>query len=131
MNRFEIVEATLSAEMAKPYEYGISDCFFLGIAMIDALARTNRRSTYAKDYRTILGAQKALRRRGHKSLVTFFETIVEPCAPAAARVGDIVILQLGAHEHVGICLGQRFVTKTDHGQSYHNLSDCIAAFRAG
>jgi hypothetical protein len=131
MTRFEIVAATLSAEMAKPYEYGIADCFFLGIAMIDALAGSEHRKTYSKDYRTILGAQKALRKRGHKSLVTFFETIAQPCAPAAARLGDIVILQLGSHEHVGICLGSRFVTKTDQGQSYHSLSDCIAAFRAG
>lgn len=131
MTRFEIVAATLRAEMAKPYAYGVADCFFLGIAMIDALAETDHRKTYSKDYRTILGAQKALRKRGHKSLVTFFETIAEPCAPASARMGDIVILQLGPHEHVGICLGSRFITKTDEGQSYHNLSDCIAAFRAG
>ncbi|MBZ9600761.1 DUF6950 family protein [Phyllobacterium chamaecytisi] len=131
MTRFQIVEATLTAELAKPYEYGIADCFFLGIAMIDALSCSDLRKKYSKDYRTILGAQKALRKRGHKSLVTFFETIAEPCAPAQARLGDIVILQLGPHEHVGICLGTRFVTKTDAGKSYHPLSDCIAAFRAG
>lgn len=131
MNRFEIVEATLTAELAKPYEYGIADCFFLGIAMIDALSGSDHRKTFGKAYRTLPGAQRALRRKGHTSLVTLFETIVERCAPAQARLGDIVILQIGSHEHVGICLGTRFVTKTDAGKSYHPLSDCIAAFRAG
>lgn len=131
MTRFEIVSAVLSVELAKPYEYGTADCFFLGIAMIDALTGLDHRKTFADDYRSILGAQKALRKRGHKSLVTFFETIAEPCAPSAARMGDIVILQLGSHEHVGICLGSRFRTKTDQGHSDHSIADCIAAFRAG
>jgi hypothetical protein len=131
MNRFEIVEATLNAELAKPYQYGIADCFFLGIAMIDALSGSDNRKKFAKAYRTLPGAQRALRRRGHTSLVTLFETIVEPCAPAEARLGDIVVLQLGPHEHVGICLGSKFLTKTDKGKSYHVISDCIAAFRAG
>jgi hypothetical protein len=131
MTRFEIVEATLKAEMAKPYAFGIADCFFLGISMIDALSGSNYRKKFAKAYRTLPGAQRALRRKGHKSLVPLFETLVERCAPAEARLGDVVILQLGPHEHVGICLGTRFVTKTENGQSYHTLTDCIAAFRAG
>ncbi|SDP92545.1 hypothetical protein SAMN05428967_4477 [Phyllobacterium sp. YR620] len=131
MTRFQIVEATLNAELAKPYQYGVADCFFLGIAMIDALSGSDHRTGFAKAYRTLAGAQRALRKRGHVSLVTLFDTIVERCAPAEARLGDVVILQLGEHEHVGICLGSRFVTKMNTGKSYHNLTDCIAAFRAG
>ncbi|EJN04226.1 hypothetical protein [Phyllobacterium sp. YR531] len=131
MTRFEIVEATLTAELAKPYAFGIADCFFLGIAMLDALSGSDNRKKFAKAYRTMAGAQRALRRRGHTSLVPLFETLTERCAPAEARLGDIVILQLGPHEHVGICLGSRFITKIEIGQSYHNLTDCIAAFRAG
>ncbi|PLU06715.1 DUF6950 family protein, partial [Sinorhizobium medicae] len=37
MNRFRIVEATLTRELAKPYAYGSADCFMLGCAVIDAL----------------------------------------------------------------------------------------------
>jgi hypothetical protein len=131
MSRFETVDATLKAELEKPYAFGIADCFFLGIAMLDALSGSDNRGKFGKAYRTMAGAQRALRRRGHTSLVQLFETLAEPCAPAAARLGDIVILQLGPHEHVGICLGSRFITKTDKGASYHALADCIAAFRAG
>lgn len=130
-NRFQVVEATLRAELAKPYAYGRSDCFMLGIAMIDALTGSDLRSIYDGCYSTLSGAQRALRRRGHKTLVTFFAAHLEPVAPATAQIGDVVVIRLSDGEHVGICLGVRFVTKTEHGRSSHTLGDCIAAFRVG
>ncbi|WP_141333429.1 DUF6950 family protein, partial [Sinorhizobium meliloti] len=89
---------------------------------------------YRGAYRTLAGAQRALRRRGHTSLVSFFaaELGQQPKGGAEARLGDLVILRLtdGA-EHVGICLGARFVTKTERGRSDHRLADVIAAFHLG
>lgn len=130
-NRFIIVAETLKTELAKPYVYGQADCFMLGIAMADALAGTDLRAEYQGCYSTLKGAQKALRKRGHTSLVTFFTDHLEPCAPAEAQLGDLVVIQAGGGEHVGICLGTRFVTKTEGGQQSFGLADCIAAFRTG
>ncbi|AEH79108.1 hypothetical protein I7G86_10170 [Sinorhizobium meliloti] len=134
MNRFRIVEATLARELAQPYAYGTADCFMLGCAFIDALTGWPFADKYRGAYRTLAGAQRALRRRGHKSLVSFFaaELGQEPKGGAEARLGDLVILRLvdGA-EHVGICLGARFVTKTERGRSDHALADVIAAFHLG
>ena len=102
MNRFLIVEATLSRELAKPYAYGSADCFFLGLAVADALEGAVHSSKYAGSYSSLTGAQRALRRRGHKSLVSFFGALFPACAPAAARFGDLVILRLSdGAEHVG------------------------------
>ncbi|PLU11878.1 hypothetical protein BMJ30_28640, partial [Sinorhizobium medicae] len=43
-----------------------------------------------------------------------------------------VILHLAdGAEHVGVCLGARFVTKTERGRSDHGLADVIAAFHLG
>jgi hypothetical protein len=128
-DRFPIVEATLRGELAKPYVYGRSDCFMLGIAMIDALSGSDLRSKYEGCYTTLLGAQLALRRRRHKTLSDLFAKHLEPIAPAMAQMGDLVILRLPDGEHVGICLGARFVTKGERGRSLLSLSDCIAAFR--
>lgn len=130
-DRFATVDATLRAELAKPYAYGRGDCFFLGIAMIDALTGSDLRSTYDRAYSTLLGAQRALRRRGHKALADLFAKHLEPIAPAMAQLGDLVILSLADGDHVGICLGARFVTKTERGREFHPLDACSAAFRIG
>ncbi|MCT7665658.1 DUF6950 family protein [Shinella kummerowiae] len=137
MNRFRKVEATLTAELAKPYDYGTperSDCFFMGLAMIDALEGSALVKKYAGAYKTLAGAQRALRKRKHASLTAFFtkELVREPVGGAAARFGDLVILRLedGA-EHVGICVGTRFTTKTPAGRRDCALADVVAAFHIG
>ena len=131
-NRFQIVDATLKAELRKPYVYGQADCFFLGCQMADALSpKLGLVKRYSGSYSTLAGAQRALRRRKCKSLAELFKRHLAPCAPAEARIGDLVIIGLAGVEHVGICLGTRFVTKTERGRADYALSDCIAAFRLG
>jgi hypothetical protein len=137
MNRFRIVEATLNAELAKPYAYGDpkqSDCFMMGCALVDALEGRQMVKTYAGAYKTLAGAQKALRKRGFKSLVDFWTTELghPPVGGAEARFGDLVILKLtDGVEHVGICVGTRFRTKTPAGCEDHGLADVVAAFHLG
>lgn len=134
MNRFRIVEATLERELSTPYAYGRADCFYLGCAMSDALHGTSLVEKFDGAYRTLPGAQRALRRRGFSSLVDFFavELGQEPAGAATARFGDLVILRLAdGAEHVGICLGLRFTTKTEKGRSDHGLSNVIATFYLG
>ncbi|MDX0060398.1 hypothetical protein GOC19_29030 [Sinorhizobium meliloti] len=134
MNRFRIVEAALARELAKPYAYGLADCFMLGCAFVDALTGSAFADKYRGAYQTLAGAQRALRRRGHASLVSFFaaELGQQPQGGAEARLGDLVILRLAdGAEHVGVCLGARFVTKTERGRSDHGLADVIAAFHLG
>ncbi|WQO66185.1 hypothetical protein U8C40_03090 [Sinorhizobium medicae] len=134
MNRFRIVEATLTRELAKPYAYGSADCFMLGCAFVDALTGSATAERYRGAYRTLAGAQRALRRRGHTSLVSFFaaELGQQPKGGAEARLGDLVILRLAdGAEHVGVCLGARFVTKTERGRSDHGLADVVTAFHLG
>ncbi|KFC62784.1 hypothetical protein FF80_03351 [Devosia sp. LC5] len=130
--RFEIVKAVIDAEMASPYAYGTADCFFFGCRVADALdASLDLAKTYAGSYKTLRGAQMALRRRGHKSLIGLFAGHLTPCGPAEARIGDIGIMLLADGEHVGVCVGSKFITKTWRGRSFLDLADCKAAFRVG
>ena len=132
MTRFETMTPVLQAELEKPYMYGESDCFFLGCQIADAFDASREMTfTYWRSYKTLAGAQRALRKRGHKSLKSFFAERLETIAPATAQVGDIVVILIDGGEHVGICLGAsgRFVTKTADGASYHRVGECIAAFR--
>lgn len=128
--RFEIADPVIQEELAKPYTYGAADCFFFGCRIADAFDETRGLvKLYSGSYRTLMGAQKALRKRGFKSTADLFATHLEAIAPALAQYGDLVVLQLADGEHVGVCLGQRFLTKTERGKSLHGLSEVKAAFR--
>lgn len=134
MNRYRIVEQTLNAELEKPYSFGIADCFMMGCAMVDALSGREMANKYQGSYKTLAGAQRALRKRKHKSLATFFAAELEqdPKGAAEAQLGDLVILRLSdGAEHVAICVGSRFATKTPRGREDHGLSEVIAAFSIG
>lgn len=132
-SRFEIVKAVIDIEMAKPYSHKpAADCFFFGCRVADALdPGLGLEAKYAGSYTTLRGAQTALRRRGYKSLSDLFSAHLAPCAPAEARIGDIAVLKLKDGEHVGVCVGMKFITKTSRGRAFHDLADCTAAFRVG
>ena len=136
MSRFETVQATLQAEIAKPYAYGSADCFFTGLAMIDALNGTDHVSDYRGRYKTLAGAQKALRADGHKSLVTFFEVLGGPrIAPLQASIGDIGVIALPVEgkkrlaEHVGVHDGRGWWVKTEDGVRKFDSAQATSAYR--
>jgi len=131
MSRFESVSATVGAELAKPYAYGVADCFMMGCAVIDAVQGTSHAKTYAIRYTTLSGAQKALRKEGCKSLVEFFGDRVGlvPVAAGLCTIGDIGILDLGGFEHVAVFAGNGFVTKTERGAERFGIEVCKAAFK--
>lgn len=131
-SRFEIVSATLSAELAAPYIDGAGDCFCMGCRVADALDPSlGLAALYVGRYTTLKGAHRALRREGCKCLADLFSRHLAPCGPAEARLGDLVVMRFDSAEHVGICVGRRFVTKTERGRSDRDLGDVIAAFRVG
>lgn len=136
MSRFEIVQATLQCELSKPYAYGSADCFFTGLAVIDALNGTDHQATYKGRYKTLAGAQKALKAEGHKTLVSFFEALGGPrIAPLQAAIGDIGVVALPVPkrkrlaEHVGVHDGRRWIVKTEDGPRYFDSAQATAAFR--
>ncbi|APO74275.1 hypothetical protein AM571_CH01440 [Rhizobium etli 8C-3] len=134
MNRFRIVEAALDREDAKPYLPGVSDCLFMGFAVVDDLTGSSLAKKFARAYRTLASSQRALRRRGFSSLVDAWsaELQQEPRAPAAARFGDIAIVRTAdGVEHVAVCIGTRFRSKTEKGRVDFGLSDVIASFHIG
>lgn len=128
--RFEIAQPVIEAELAKPYAYGTADCFFFGCQVADAFEPARQMvQSYSASYKTLSGAQRALRRRGFISLTQLFEKHLDPCAPGEAQFGDLAVLQINLAEHVGVCVGAKFITKTERGRSLHDLSAVKAAFR--
>lgn len=137
MNRYDAVLSVIETELAKGYEPGKSDCFMLGLRLADALdPGLGLVERYGGSYTTLAGALRVLRRHGFETLRDAFEAHFTSCPPAAAGFGDLVIVAMPARrgrmaEHVGICVGTRFLTKTEAGRSWHGIGEVTAAFRTG
>lgn len=131
MTRFEIVSRVIEEEMAKPYEFGSADCFLLGCRVADALDPSRgMTATYSGRYKTQKQAQRLLLKLGHRSLVGLLETHLEPCGPALARMGDIVVVDRDGEEHITICsTSTRFIGKIETGRTWFWLDDAVKAFR--
>jgi hypothetical protein len=131
LDRIAIVDRVFAQEMAKPYVEGVSDCFFLGLADIDALRGTEFSSEYAGVYKTLRGSQHALRRRGHTSLTTFFPTLGLESIPAGrCAPGDIGIPVTDGVEHIAIFTGAAFRSRGPDGDLVFRLADIAAACRS-
>lgn len=139
MSRFNAVAATMVEEFNKPYGHvysdDASDCFFTGLAVVDAVRGTELRKTYKGRYKTLLAAQRALKKEGHDSLVSFFAGHLEQIAPLQAYIGDLAVVSLPVEgkdrmaEHVGIHTGKSICVKTEAGKVEFAPDQAIAAFR--
>ncbi|MEM6381079.1 MAG: hypothetical protein AAF739_00260 [Pseudomonadota bacterium] len=135
MSRFETVSHVLQAEFEKPYAYGVSDCFLTGLTVADAVRGSKLVGDFQGRYSTLRGAHRVLRNEGHTSLVTLFQGMFEPIAPARAAIGDLGIYALPvegskrAAEHVGVHDGRNFRIKGENGPITFAYTQALAAFR--
>lgn len=128
MSRVRIVTDIITAARAEPYAYGSNDCFFLGLKVIDALQGTGHVHAFAGSYTTLLGANRTLRRRGHKSVVTLYAELVEPIAWGSARIGDVAVVDSAGVEHVAVHGGQSWLSITAEGPMSWPLEAAKQAF---
>lgn len=129
MNRSALVSGIIRTARTEVYAYGVNDCFFLGLKVIDALQGTAHVETYAGAYETLKGAQKALRKRKHTSLVTFFAGLLPVIQWGHARIGDLAIVDIDGAEHVAIHGGQAWMSITEAGPRSWPLHLSKCAFR--
>lgn len=120
--------AVIEEEMAKPYDYATSDCFKAACAVVDVLTGSSFRRDFGGRYRTLLGAQKALRKQGHTHLASFWAQHLPQIEPARAQFGDIAVLSFDGQDHAAVCVGM-FWCRTPLGDRQFPLSAVQAAFR--
>lgn len=127
-DRATITARILREARSRPYVPGFNDCFFLGLRQIDWIQGTEHEAAHKGAYTTIKGANRALRRRGHTTLVTYFAGLVEPISWGAARIGDLAIVEVDGAEHVGLHGGLGWQSITDAGPVRWNLAQAKQAF---
>lgn len=129
MTRIAELRKVLDEEFAKPYISGESDCFFLTLRVVDALAGTSMVEQHQGKYTSIVDGNKALRKSGYKKLSNVLAEHLPEITPSMATMGDVVVVQVRRSQHLGVCLGPRFMVKTMEGRRTYELADVVAAFR--
>lgn len=127
--RLKIVRKVIETQMAKPYRFGSTDCFMTALTMIDTLTGSQYIERHLWTYWTARGAHRELRRLGYRSLVDFFKDRLEPIETMRCEPGDVAVVRHDGAEHVAVCLGRQFVTKTLHGRLVLPVDSVIAAFK--
>lgn len=128
MNRFNKVDKAIKTEMEKPYIYGKSDCFFLGLRVVDAVRGTDLAKEYSNLYDSLETANKSLRDKGFRSLVSFFKTHLKPKPVTKCILGDIAIVKFDRAQHVAIHTGNGFVSRTSNGFKMFSFDEVQKAF---
>lgn len=127
--RLKDVRRIVDRELARPYVLGKSDCFFMGLAVIDTLTGSQHTEKHLWSYRTFSGAKRALRKVGCETLTEFFDERLAKIETMRCEPGDIVVVNWDGYEHVAVCVGNRFVTKTADGPLMVTVDRVVSAFK--
>jgi hypothetical protein len=96
VRRTEITQATLDRFIGKSFAYGRADCVQMAAFHLKAMGHTVLLSKGGQ-YRSALGAGKAIRRAGYASLAEALDAMgLERIPPAAALPGDIIAIPTAA-----------------------------------
>ncbi|MCY0146142.1 hypothetical protein OEG84_25040 [Hoeflea sp. G2-23] len=129
MNRAQIVSNIIKTARKEPYAYGVNDCFFLGLKVIDALQGTSHVKAFSGSYKTLRGAHRAMRKRGHGSVVTLYDEMLSEIPWGQSRIGDLAVVLLDDGEHVGVNGGQAWHSITEAGPRSWPLHLAMCAFK--
>jgi len=129
MNRVSLVSSLIRRARIEPYSPGQNDCFFLGLRIIDAVKGTAHVKAFSGSYKTLTGAHKALRKRGHKSVVALMSELLPVIPWGSATIGDLTVVEVDGVEHVGVHGGQAWHSITAAGPRSWPLNLAKAAFK--
>jgi len=128
--------ALLARHQACAYAIGISDCFIMCAELADSMLGTPDEASIAAAhcgcYSTNKGALRRLRQAGFVTLSDWLAAQFTPIAPAMARVGDLgVARDAGGGEHLAVCIGTVWESKTAAGRTLFVVADMVSAGRVG
>lgn len=119
----------LEEAQSRPYVPGQNDCFMMALSHMDNQLGTSYLDQYRGAYSTIIGANRALIKRGFRSLGDFIATLVPSQSVMNSRVGDIGIVRDGIGDHLCILCGTSWVTITDNGSKSYPLLSAHQSFK--
>lgn len=106
MSRLPDWERRLAAYLAEPgrdqFQWGENDCALFASGAAAAMTGHDRAAHFRGAYSTRAGSIMTLRDLGKGTLIKTMSAYFEPCRPAFARRGDLVMVRRA----VGICMGK-------------------------
>lgn len=116
----------------EPFAYGVSDCASFPMDIVHALTGEYP-AIFDRDYDSMSGAVRQLRKHGFAHLGEFFAASFPECPPAHARRGDIGIADYhGAVLGGGVVvIGEDVLGKGEQGTVRLPRDRLVRAFRVG
>ena len=115
---------------ARPFAWGSNDCFLFAADAVLSVTGLDIAADLRGSYGNELQAARILRARG--GLAALVDSLLgERVPPLMAKVGDIVLLDMGNHPAVGVCNGTSLIGPGAAGIVAYGMGCAKAAWRVG
>lgn len=108
-----------------PFEWGKTDCCMFSVGAVEAVTGINHGQSYT--YKTESEAKKMLIKTGGVEAVAT-KHLGEPKPSLLAQRGDIVLLNVGNGDTLGVCIGDKIAAMQADGLTYLPMSNAIKAW---
>lgn len=122
--------ATVERHRNLPSQYGVSDCYMITADAIEAVTG-EKIFPGSRNYKTVSGAGKQLRKRGFENVEQALASILPDCAVLTARRGDVGVVERGGEISGGVFTAIGFMTRGDGALIYLPVTEVKRAFRVG
>ena len=123
------LEEAINAARAEPFRWGRHDCGLFASDCILAMTGTDPAAEFRGQYQSALGAARILRRLGGLAGLVASRGYPEHATLLYAQAGDVVYLQRGRTEALGICVGSRVAFLGATGLVFAPLTEASRAWR--
>ena len=121
-------------QLDQPFKWGKHDCV-RGFATRIVLALTGDvlENVAVGEYKTQIGALRAIRRAGYEDLPELFSSFLPPIHPAMAMVGDLGLIKTESSIGYAVCVfdTSAIAVLTETGYGWRAREDAIQAYRVG
>lgn len=105
------LNAYLAAKRSEPFVWGSNDCALFIAGAVEAMTGVDPAQQYRGQYKTDLGAMKALKRLGEGTLDKTLDATFKPIATGFIGRGDLV----WNGDSVGVCIGSEALFAGEEG----------------
>ena len=114
LRRNAALQKTVNKYRGKAFAWGKFDC--VNMARSHLVAMKHRKLPKLPRYKNALGAKRALKKMGHNSLESLFDSLLPRIAPAEMLPGDIVMME-GEETFDAISISTGYKTFGWHGDT--------------
>ena len=120
--------ALCSARMNAPFEWGVHDCCLWAADAVEALTGVDYAAAWRGTYSSAAGAARLVAELGGiRAIAT--GALGDAVAPLLAGLGDLVLIDQGGREMLGVCNGAEALVVGPAGLEAVSMPSALAAWK--